>query len=110
MITQVLHPPLRLWNGHSLGADMVTVPFDIQSWDGVGIQLVWTGTPVGLLTFQVSIDPTLGWGDLPEGTLNINGAGDALRDFNATNFYYFRISYTRTSGTGTIIAAVGAKV
>lgn len=111
MLQQILHPPLRLLNNHDLDANFVSNPVDITVFKGISVQFKWSGAPQGALTCQASIDPDVfGWSTLPEGSKTITGAsGSDLFDFNGLNFYYFRLVYTRTSGTGLIDAVIGAK-
>lgn len=75
----------------------------------VSFGLVWTGTPTGTLDLQVSNDDT-NWFDLgmtlaaqPAGSGSSTGASADIGGWG-----YVRISYVRTSGTGTLEISSGS--
>lgn len=87
----------------------------------VDIQAVWTGSPVGNLYIETSNDVGT---TLPDGshgglvnwttyTGSSQAAGGAAGDFAwhiwATGFKWIRLSYTFTSGSGTLNARVNQK-
>jgi hypothetical protein len=76
---------------------------------GLSLQPIWTGSPIGTLKLQVSNDPVTdeddidNWSDLPNTEIALSGAGDALYEIS-TRFRWYRLSYTFTSGTGSLTA------
>ena len=75
---------------------------DIKFLDRMSAQLHWTGTPVGVVSVQISNDK-LRWTTMPL-TVPVNPAGsedDAIIDIE-TSARYLRIVYTFTSGVGVL--------
>lgn len=79
--------------------------------DNQGIIVTWTGTsPVGVLTFEVSNDG-LTWVALDFGTpIAISGnSGNHLVNINQISCSNLRATYTKTSGTGVLLASLTSK-
>jgi hypothetical protein len=101
-------------------ADMSTASsaskgFSIGGLDNVGCEFTWTGTPVGVLKFQVSNSSTNGydgnWYDIVV-TFNNQPAGTATGtpvDLNNLPFKFVRAVYTKGSSTGTLTAIFSGK-
>lgn len=93
---------------------------DVQFLDNMGIQVTWTGTPVGVLKVLVSNDvanptdgiPVVNWSELDFGTaIQIdNTNSDLLININQLPFKWIALEYVRTSGTGTITAQFTSKM
>lgn len=114
-------PVQILTNGNMTGT--ATINSEIidcnQVW-AYSIQAVYSGTPSGTIKLQASADivnlgadgsqPTISnWTDL-SGTVALSGtAGSSM--FTNANFGYrwVRLSYTNSSGTGTLNAVINAK-
>ena len=102
-------------------ATLTSSVVEIRNQDNVGIQLSWTGTPVGTFAVQISINHA------QDASGNVTVAGDwvtltlspsiaaagtpdsAIIDLNQMSASYIRVVYTRTSGTGTLNAYITAK-
>lgn len=84
------------------------------------IQVVFTGTPVGVFKLQASDDQgqpdggtgTAGlatgvtnWTDIADSSQSISAAGDMTWNYANAGFRFVRVVYTRTSGTGTVTSA-----
>lgn len=105
---------LRGLSSASLGADMNSGPIRIREAIGFCVQLVWTGASVdGEFKIQVSNDSgdsenVTNWEDLllPV-TSVVTASGADSHTWNVANLMasWFRIVFTRTSGTGTITVA-----
>lgn len=101
----------------SMAASVTSDPQPIQFQDNIGIELVWTGSAVGVFSVQVSInyDPlTNNAGSWVTLTLSpgitAGGTDDtAYIELNQLSAPWVRIVYTRTSGTGTLDAYIAAK-
>lgn len=85
--------------------------------DVVGIQLNYTGSPVGALAIQGSLDQT-NWAALPVSvnggsavlTIAIPGASSPiLIDMASGSLPYLRVVYTASSGSGTLDMFVTSK-
>jgi hypothetical protein len=100
--------------GASMGADYTTGGMNTEGLDNVGLQVVYTGTPTGSWSFEVSNDAA----QLPDGTVsggtwialtlasappNPSGSGSSfVVDFNQLPYRFLRVKYTRSSGTGSL--------
>lgn len=105
-------------SGANLAGSVTSTPTVIRKQDNCGILVSWTGTaPVGVITIEVSNDYDADhgvagtWIALDFGTpIAISGAtGSADISINQLPFSNIRAVYTRTSGTGTLIALLSCK-
>lgn len=113
--------PYHLIKAVSMAASITSTPVENQYQDNVGIQLTWTGSPTGVFSIQVSVDYAVdAQGNVTNAgnwvTLILSapiaavGAGDtAYIDLNQLTAPYYRIVYTRSSGTGTLDGYVVGK-
>lgn len=100
-----------------MAASILSNPQRIQFQDNVGIELIWTGTPTGSFTVEISIDydPERhiagNWVNLPlSPSIGAVGTPDvAYIDLNQLSAPYIRVRFTRTAGTGTLDCYVAAK-
>lgn len=99
----------------SLDANYTSPVINGVLYSGGSVQLVWTGTPTGNFTFQMSnqpdpSDPENGsnvtvWTTLDSSTKAAGGAaGDFAYILAPKNWRWSRFVYTRSSGTGTLKA------
>lgn len=100
-------------NATSMAATITSDAVLLEWEDNIGIQAVWTGSPVGTLDVQVSLDPTnLGWQSVPftpTPTAPSGSAGSDWFEINQSPAGYVRLVYTRTSGTGALSAKIALK-
>lgn len=96
-------------NLNSVGVDMLSLPFG-------AIELIWTGTPTGTFSIDGSIDNVSNSGLVtkwyPTGTDVTNPSGSAsstLVNLSGIGFRWIRVSYTRTSGSGSLTVNVFGK-
>lgn len=68
----------------------------------------WTGSPVGNIKLQVSID-NVNFVDLPSSQQAVSGADDFMWNVTDTNYDQIKIVYTATSGSGTLEVQANAK-
>lgn len=113
--------PVHIITAQSLGTSTTSAPVEVKLQDNIGVQLHWTGAPVGAFTFQVSMDYRQdqegnvvnagNWVTMPvsPAIAAAGSADDAYVDLNQISAPYMRIVYTRTSGTGTLDAYVNGK-
>lgn len=92
----------KLIEDESMGATITSAATGILHMDRAGYQLVWTGTPTGTFTIEISNDE-VSWIDVPLDTA-ITAAGSADQAFIdlETAAKFTRVVYTRSSGTGTL--------
>lgn len=68
----------------------------------------WTGSPVGSIKLQVSIDD-VNYVDLPSSSQAVSGAGDFMWNVTDTNYDKIKVVYTFTSGSGTLNVQANGK-
>lgn len=103
--------PFSIITSGDMSGDLTSTVSNIQYMDNIGIQLVWTGTPTGDFTVDVSVDQVT-WTSL---TLSpspaATGAADNIYiDVNQISAPYIRVTYTATSGSGTLNAKITGKM
>lgn len=114
--------PFQILSAQSMAASFTSGAVEISNQDNVGVQLNWTtSNAVGIFGVQVSLDYRQ---DL-EGNIVVAGnwiplnfsptivaastSDVAYIDLNQLSAPYMRVTYTRTSGTGTVNGFVVAK-
>lgn len=88
------------------GGDMsgnITGPAqDLSYIIGYAVHAIWTGTPTGNVTLQCSNDG-ITWKDISSTITATGGAsGSVLLNITDAMYKKVRLTYTRTSGTGTL--------
>lgn len=90
---------------------------EVSNLDKASIHIVWSGTsPIGTIKVESTNDdaknPNAVWREVVfNATIELSGnTGDHDLVFNELPFNAIRISYTPTSGTGTLNATLSAKV
>lgn len=89
----------------SLSATGSSDPVQVDGMLYTDIQAVWTGTPVGTLYLETSSNKTT-WSTYTGSQAAVSGAGDFTWHILLCGTPWIRVSYTRSSSTGsaTIIA------
>ena len=92
-----------------MSEDITGPSTNILHLDRVGFQLVWTGTPTGTFSVEVSNDEET-WAAMTL-SVAVTAAGSADNAFLdiETGAAYVRVKYTDTSGTGSLDAHIVAK-
>lgn len=106
----------------SMGASTNSIGIDLNQILNCSIQAVWTGTPTGTLKIQVSNDNVpygtssnpsanvVNWTDYTGSSQSLSGsAGNFVWNMLDSGYRWIRLVYTRSSGTGTINAAIVGK-
>lgn len=113
--------PFKIIDAVSMGGNITSTPVEVKLQDNVGIQLNWSGAPVGTFDIQISSDYKVDiygnvvnsghWVSIPlsPSVAAAGSADSAYIDLNQMSANYVRIVYTRTSGTGSLEAWVTAK-
>jgi hypothetical protein len=111
--------PCQVANALSLGADATSDVTGILYQDNIVYQASLTGSPVGVLYVQGSVDYVPGapnsaapfnagnWVNIT--FANISAADDVIFDLNQIPTPFIRLFYDRTSGTGAMTALVAGK-
>lgn len=109
-----LRPIPIITNGDMSQASLTSIVVPIQFEDNVGMQFVWTGSPVGTFTVQVSLDQ-INWSTIPptsfSGTYPIPGttSSPGYLDMALLSAAFVRVIYTKSSGSGTLNVLCVAK-
>lgn len=108
--------PYHLLVDGDMSGSLLTNLVDVSYTDNVGIQLNFTGTPVGTFAVEGSIDyddhlSTGNWSSLTfSSTPSAAGAADVhLLNLNQLPYKKIRVRYTRSSGSGTLNVFIMAK-
>ena len=104
-------------------ATVVSNGVDMNQMFGGSVQAVFTGSPVGTFTIEISNDvqvvPAGGGANLASGVTTwttytgssqaISAAGDYCWILADSNYRFLRLKYTKTSGTGSVTATFSGK-
>lgn len=112
--------PTHIVTAGSMAASITSAVTEIKYQDNIGFQAIWTGAPVGTITFQVSLNYAQDnngnvtnagtWTTITSPAVAPAGAaGNAYVEFIETSAPYIRMVYTRTSGAGTLNAYICGK-
>lgn len=89
----------------------------IQWMDNIGVQLVWTGSPVGNFFVDVSADYDANtnnpgnWTPIALSPAPTTAAGSPIYiDMNQLSAPFIRVRYVSTSGSGTLTATITGKM
>lgn len=99
----------------SMGGDIESDPVNIEFLDNIAIQLNFTGTGVGTFAVEVSLDHETNTAgtfvaiDLSPAPAAVGSADSIFLDLNQLGARWIRVTYTSTSGTGTLNAFLTAK-
>lgn len=92
----------------SMGTDVSSDITDLSKADGFAVYAKWTGSPVGVIQLEVSLDDVNYVID-PDSITTVNGAGDAMWQIDTARYDKVKLHYVRTSGTGTLNAQICGK-
>lgn len=108
--------PYHLMIDGDMSGNLTSNIVDVTYTDNVGIQLTFTGTPSGEFAVEGSVDyddhlSTGNWSELTFSTTpQATGSADThLLNLNQIPYKKIRVTYTRTSGTGTLNIHVMSK-
>jgi len=113
--------PVHIIVAQPMTTSITSAPVEVKSQDNIGIQMNWTGAPVGAFTFQISMDYKQdaegnvlnagNWTTLPvtPAIVATGSSGTAYVDLNQQSAMYTRVVYTATGGTGVLDVYVNGK-
>jgi hypothetical protein len=97
----MIHAQVLMAAGDMSQANLLTAPLQTYAGQIACIQAVWGGgTPVGTFVVQISNDGTY-YSDYTASVLSVSAAGDYFWNFPVGS-PWARLSYTKTSGSGTL--------
>lgn len=104
MAKSVLTPQTILKNGDMSLGSVTSANVSVQFMDNIGLQIQWTGAPVGVIAVNGSVDGITYYALTfdPVLTQPAGSAGGYLVDLNQFPFVNYNVSYTKTSGTGSL--------
>jgi type 1 fimbria pilin len=101
--------PITLVSGQSLATSFSSASTACKRFSRIAYQVTWTGTAVGTLIAQGSLD-NQNFSDLDMNQIVLNNASDSgVLDIQTTAIPFVRLNYTSTSGTGSMTILVSAK-
>ena len=92
----------------NMTATITSSAVDLQDLNIYAIQAVYTGSPVGTLKLQVSVDGT-NYDDYTGSSLAVSAAGSNTWKVSAAGERYVRLVYTFSSGSGTLDVSLSGK-
>ncbi len=96
--------------GHSMTADVHSAPLNMKDFVYWSALISWTGSPVGNVSIQGSVD-NVNWVDIT-GTVTACGGSSGSVTFDnqaPTGLPYLRVFYDFTSGSGSLTGTVFIK-
>jgi hypothetical protein len=91
-----------------MAGTLTSSDIDVREVKTGSVQAVYTGSPTGSLTINVSNDPTnLGYTTLY--TQAISAAGSYFQPLADVGYCYIQIKYTPSGGTGTLNVKIAGK-
>jgi len=108
----------KISTAQSMGGSFKSTGLDVSKVNLAGIQAVWAGggSPVGDFSIEVSNDEVdavgsvTNWTTYSGSVISITTDGDLFYNLANIGFRYIRLSYARTSGTGTLNAILITKL
>lgn len=105
--------PFRMIDAGDISGNLTSVETSTINLDSALILITWTGTsPVGTVTVEGRNGTKSGWVTINMGaSIDISGnSGDHQLIFTELPFTDMRLKYAATSGSGSMIATITAKV
>lgn len=102
--------PIAIITAGDMSGSLTSSVTNINFLDNIGIQLIFTGSPTGTFSVEVSNDNT-SWTalSLSPAPAASGSAGNQYIDLNQLSAAWIRTKYTRTSGSGSLTAYLSAK-
>jgi hypothetical protein len=109
-------------SGDMSQASITSAVSNIEFLDNIGLQLIFTGTPTGTFSVELSINysqdqqgnvtNTGTWTPMTFSSTPVasGAAGSVYIDINQISAPWMRVKYTKTSGTGTLQGWLTAKM
>lgn len=104
---------IQIITNGDMSGNLSSIPTNLDTSASYAIQAIFTGSPLGTLQLQGSNDnddvtPT-NWTTITDSIQSISAAGSYLVNVEFPVYCWVRLTYTRTSGSGTLNAKINAK-
>lgn len=96
-----------------------SIPYTVYQVYGWSATLTFAGSPVGVMSIEVSNDPgslspydentPSNWTTMANSSQNVTGVGTVTYNVNLAFYNWIRFVYTATSGSGTIAGRLNTK-
>jgi hypothetical protein len=96
-----------LTNGDMSG-NLTSAPVDLSKTDGYSVYAEWSGSPVGTMKLQVSLDG-IHYVDYTGSQTPVNGVGNVIWEVTTAFYDNIRVVYTYGSGSGTLNVQINGK-
>ena len=93
---------------HTMGANFNSNFKDLSNIEAYSMFATWTGSPVGVLWLQSSVDGT-NFINIAGSNTAVSGAGTFLWDVFGPGYDKVRLAYVFTSGSGSCSAIISGK-
>lgn len=111
MSAKAVIKPFKVLENGNMATSQVSVVTNIETSDDVGYQVVWTGNAIGTFAVEASING-VNWEELDLGSPGPAAAGSSdsfLISLGLIPYPQVRLTYTASSGTGSLNVWVCAK-
>jgi hypothetical protein len=105
MITQ----NFTLVSAADMSSNVTSNAVEIQGISNVSLSAVYTGSPVGSVKLQASVDAGANWSDVASSSFSISSAGVFIWNYAPCAVPLLRVVYTATSGSGALTVTVFKK-
>lgn len=97
----ILFDTYKVGEDLDMGASFVSEKISLVGKRGYSLHSIYTGSPVGTITVEASIDGE-NFTTVADSSTAISAAGDTLFDIGQANYLWARLRYARTSGSGSM--------
>lgn len=87
----------------SMGASITSDPINLSTKDAFAVHAIYTGSPVGTISLEASIDG-VSYSTIAGSSTTISGASDVFLNVKEANYMWARLVYSFTSGSGSLTA------
>lgn len=93
--------PEILMSAGDMSGNLSSTPVELTFLIDYAIQAVYTGSPVGALTLEASVDGT-NYTTVTDSSSAVSSASNTMWNVQNAGYKWVRVNYTRTSGTGSL--------
>ena len=112
--------PVKVLSGGDMSGNLASEPSVVKYMDNIAYQCVWTGSPVGTLNVEVSLDnakdgsgkllPPVNWAPISSTGIDVSGGSPQFIDVNQTSACQIRCTFTASGGSnGSLDITVSSK-
>jgi len=109
----LLYPALKISDAVPINVNYKSPNIDVKNYSINTFHLTFTGTPVGSLEMQASLEQypiETNWVDLPEFPIGVNLPNPLMFNYSQIGWYWIRIKFTVGAGsTGTMTVLMSGK-